>query len=166
MRFIKYIVIHCTAGYGDVEAIRRFWKQSLGWKNDGYHYFIYTDGTIVQLNPLSTITNGVKGYNTPSVHISYQGGVDRNNYNKAVDTRTKAQKESILKVLGDVYLELSKTQAIDAIKILGHRDFSPDKNGNGVIEPFERIKECPSFDVIPEYGQWQGRPAMLSKTLL
>ena len=30
--------------------------------------------------------------------------------------------------------------------IQGHRDFSPDKNHNGIIEPSEFIKDCPSFD--------------------
>ena len=33
------------------------------------------------------------------------------------------------------------------VKIIGHRDLSPDLNGNGVIEPFEFMKACPSFDV-------------------
>ena len=37
------------------------------------------------------------------------------------------------------------------LTIKGHRDVSPDKNKNGIIESWERIKECPSFDAIPEY---------------
>ena len=37
-------------------------------------------------------------------------------------------------------------------KIQGHRDFSPDTNHNGVVDPWERIKECPCFDAIPEYA--------------
>ena len=36
-------------------------------------------------------------------------------------------------------------------RVVGHRDLSPDLNGNGVIEKFERIKECPCFDAIPEF---------------
>jgi hypothetical protein len=36
-------------------------------------------------------------------------------------------------------------------KIQGHRDFSPDRNGNGTIEPEEWIKACPSFDAKTEY---------------
>ena len=35
--------------------------------------------------------------------------------------------------------------------IRGHRDFSPDLNGNGTIEPNEWIKDCPSFDAREEY---------------
>jgi len=31
---------------------------------------------------------------------------------------------------------------------VGHRDFSNDKNKNGVIESWERNKECPSMDII------------------
>ena len=31
--------------------------------------------------------------------------------------------------------------------ILGHRDLSPDKDGDGVIETSEWVKHCPSFDV-------------------
>ena len=36
-------------------------------------------------------------------------------------------------------------------KIRGHRDYSPDKNHNGIIEPSEFIKDCPSFDASSEY---------------
>ena len=36
-------------------------------------------------------------------------------------------------------------------KVQGHRDYSPDKNGNGIIERFEWIKDCPCFNAIPEY---------------
>ena len=36
-------------------------------------------------------------------------------------------------------------------KIVGHRDFSPDLDKDGKIEPFEYIKICPSFDAKNEY---------------
>lgn len=166
MRNIKWIVIHCSAGYGDVESIKRFWKNNLGWKEVGYHFFIYRNGTVVQLADLSTVTNGVKGYNSKSVHISYQGGVEPGNVNKAKDTRTPEQKEAILKTIKNVFEQLRFHQDIDGIKILGHRDFSPDKNGNGVIDSFERIKECPSFDAIPEYAWITGPEALRRKGIL
>ncbi|MEG1573307.1 MAG: N-acetylmuramoyl-L-alanine amidase, partial [Bacteroidales bacterium] len=35
--------------------------------------------------------------------------------------------------------------------IQGHRDFSPDLNENGKIEPNEFVKECPCFDAQNEY---------------
>ena len=34
---------------------------------------------------------------------------------------------------------------------MGHRDISPDLNHNGVVDPWERIKECPCFDAMTEY---------------
>ena len=33
------------------------------------------------------------------------------------------------------------------LQMLGHRDTSPDLNGDGVIEPYEYVKACPCFDV-------------------
>jgi len=33
------------------------------------------------------------------------------------------------------------------ISIKGHRDFSPDLNGNGIIERNEWMKTCPGFSV-------------------
>ena len=31
--------------------------------------------------------------------------------------------------------------------VLGHRDLSPDIDGDGIIEKHEWVKECPCFDV-------------------
>ncbi|MRG45505.1 N-acetylmuramoyl-L-alanine amidase [Chitinophaga sp. SYP-B3965] len=151
MRKVKYIVIHCSAGYGDAEAIKKFWREQLGWKVVGYHYFITLSGSVQQLAPLSTVTNGVHGFNSTSVHISYQGGVNKQDYKIAEDTRTPAQKAAIISTIKNVLSELAKTQSIADVQILGHRDFSPDKNGNGVVDSWERIKSCPCFDAIPEY---------------
>ncbi|MDE6988200.1 MAG: N-acetylmuramoyl-L-alanine amidase, partial [Bacteroides acidifaciens] len=36
-------------------------------------------------------------------------------------------------------------------RVCGHRDLSPDLNGNGEIEPEEWIKQCPCFDVAKEF---------------
>jgi N-acetylmuramoyl-L-alanine amidase len=151
MRKIDYIVIHCTAGFGDVAAIKRFWKESLGWKTVGYHFFIYEDGRVEKLAPLEKVTNGVSGFNTGSIHIAYQGGVDKLNVRRSKDTRTSAQKMAIVTIIKEVLNELKSTQDIDKIIIQGHRDFSVDQNKNGVIDSWERIKECPSFDAKIEY---------------
>lgn len=151
MRSIKNIVIHCTAGHGNLESIQRFWRDVRKWKSPGYHYFIDYDGTVTRLAPLHSVTNGVAGHNSNSIHIAYRGGVSKTNVNKAEDTRTQEQKEAIIKTIQEVLFHLKHTQSISNVAILGHRDFSPDKNGNGVIDSWERIKECPSFDAIPEY---------------
>ena len=61
------------------------------------------------------------------------------------DTRTPAQKDSLRWLLGEL------VDALPIKSIKGHRDYSPDLNGNGVIEPSEYIKSCPCFDAEPEY---------------
>lgn len=152
MRKIKYIFIHCTAGYGNVKSIENYWFNTLKWKTGGYHRIIDLDGTINKMYDFNTVTNGVQGYNSNSIHISYIGGVDRNNVNVAIDSRTPEQKESIIECILEALNWCKDTgQDVEDIMILGHRDISPDKNLNGIIDPWERIKECPSFDAIDEY---------------
>jgi N-acetylmuramoyl-L-alanine amidase len=163
---IKYIVIHCSAGFSLIPEIESFWYKTLKWKSPGYHIMMYTNGEVWYVTKNKTyskniedfypeiITNGVLGYNSESLHICYIGGVEKlNNKLVAKDTRTNDQKikmiESIVTCLK--LLKSSKNDLSD-VKILGHRDFSPDKNGNGAIESWERIKECPSFDAIKEYA--------------
>ena len=38
-----------------------------------------------------------------------------------------------------------------AARILGHRDISTDRNRNGRVDPWERIKECPCFGAVEEF---------------
>ncbi len=152
MRKITKIFIHCSAGYGDVASQKAYWK-SLGWKQVGYHREVTLDGTVEALAPYSTVVNGVYGHNSTSIHISYTGGVKRDNYKVAEDTRTEAQKEALICEIKNALEYLKDFQDIKDIKILGHRDISPDKNLNGIVDKNERIKECPSFDAIPEY-EW------------
>ena len=128
-RKVKYIVLHCTATNPDatVESIKRYWKENLGWKNVGYHILIDKNGLPNYLADFNSITNGVKGYNHESIHISYIGGIDEKG--KPKDTRTMPQKATILDCIREV-LEWYGEKLI----IQGHRDF-PNVN-----------KACPSFD--------------------
>lgn len=144
MRNIERIFIHCTAGSqkATVEDLMREFKEK-GWKAPGYHLVILANGAIHQLLPDSEISNGVQGYNSTAINVAYTGGIDRNG--KAVDNRTEEQKKSLISLLKSLRERYPKA------KIMGHRDISPDKNGNGIIDPWERIKECPCFDAITEY---------------
>jgi N-acetylmuramoyl-L-alanine amidase len=129
MRDIRYIVLHCTATpqTTTVASIQRYWREKLGWRNPGYHYIIKPDGTTVQLQTLDQVANGVAGYNSKSIHISYIGGVDAKG--AAIDNRTPQQIETQIELL-----KILKSQFPSA-EIKGHRDF-----------PNVR-KACPSFDV-------------------
>ena len=129
MRDIKHIVCHCTATDQDakVESILHYWSHNLGWSNPGYHFLIEPNGKINNLQPIEKPSNGVRGYNSHSIHVSYIGGKD-------VDDRTHEQKESIRAVV-----RVMKSMFPDA-KILGHRDFP------------NVAKSCPRFDAIEEFS--------------
>ena len=140
MRKIDYIVVHCTGNRPDatVEGIKAHWK-SLGWINPGYHVVIRKDGSGVRLADDKNTVNGVKGYNKNSLHVAYIGGIKRNG--RPGCTLTEDQKITLAIVL----LDWSKKYP-DA-KIVGHRDLSPDADGDGRIEECEWVKQCPCFDV-------------------
>ena len=144
MRQITHIFVHCTAGpQTQTLADLRAEFRRKGWKNPGYHYVVFPDGTVQQLLTEGAVAYGVYGWNKDAVHVAYVGGIDAQG--RAIDNRTEAQKEqlrSLLKLLHKRY---------PAAHILGHRDISPDKNGNGRVDRWERIKECPCFDAMEEY---------------
>lgn len=145
MRRVEYIAVHCTAGrqtqtVSDLQAEFR----RKGWVYPGYHYVVSPDGKITQLLDEDKVSNGVKGFNSVSVNVAYIGGIDADG--RATDNRTDEQKKALRQLLG-----MLKRKYPDAV-IQGHRDFSPDTNGNGVVDPWERIKECPCFDAKEEYG--------------
>lgn len=152
---IKYIAIHCSAGFGKKESIEAFWKTK-GWKSPGYHRLIDTDGTIHKLLDFGKTSNGVLGFNEQTINICYIGGVENIGTSKvpkwkAKDTRTEAQKTALKGCIKEAQEWLKQNANTNKIIIQGHRDFSPDLNKNGIIESWERIKECPSFDAKKEY---------------
>ena len=144
MRAIKYIAVHCTAGsqHTTIKELQQEFKRK-GWKNPGYHYVVAADGTITQLLDEDKVSNGVKGYNSVLINVAYIGGIDAEG--KPVDNRTDAQKASLAGLLGVL------RKKYPTATIQGHRDFSPDRNRNGRIEPSEYIKACPCFDAKAEY---------------
>ena len=143
MRKIERIFIHCTAGSQKqtVADLRAEFKRK-GWTNPGYHYVISPDGTVTQLLDEQQVSNGVKGYNQTSINVAYIGGIDSTG--KAVDNRTDAQKTALRQIVSAL-----KHRYPDA-EVLGHSDIRPDTNHNGIVDPWERIKECPCFDVKTE----------------
>lgn len=144
MRTIKYIAVHCTAGsqHTTIKELQQEFRRK-GWKNPGYHYVVAADGTITQLLDEEKPSNGVKGYNSVLINVAYIGGIDAEG--KPIDNRTDAQKASLAGLLGVL------RKKYPTATIQGHRDFSPDLNHNGRIEPSEYIKACPCFDAKAEY---------------
>ena len=145
MRVINLIVVHCSA----TKADRDFTEQDLevchrrrGMNGPGYHFYIRKNGDIKTTRPIEKIGAHARGYDAQSIGICYEGGISERG--RLADTRTVWQKHS-LRVL-------VRTLLVDypGCKVCGHRDLSPDLNGNGEIEPEEWVKQCPCFDVSKE----------------
>lgn len=60
---------------------------------------------------------------------------------RPADTRTSEQKASLRLLVHQLQ------EAFPGCRVCGHRDLSPDLNGNGEIEPEEWVKMCPCFEV-------------------
>jgi len=144
MRRVDRIFVHCTASsQSATEADLRREFKAKGWLNPGYHYVVKPDGNIIKMLDEYYIANGVKGYNRFGLHVAWIGGIDSKG--NAVDNRTPEQKVALYDLL--VKLKMKYRNAV----IMGHRDISPDLNNNGVVDPWERIKQCPCFDAMVEY---------------
>jgi N-acetylmuramoyl-L-alanine amidase len=164
-RKLNAIVIHCAAtpngkdikvaaidamhkarGFKrDSQAIRNF---NPDLKHIGYHFVIEVDGTVRTGRGIEEIGAHVQGSNAKSIGICLIG----------TDKFTTEQWFALAKQLKEIAetiagKELSNlTHALtwfkeSGISIKGHRDYSPDLNGNGVIERTEWIKICPGFSV-------------------
>ena len=163
---IRTIVVHCTAGFAPAKAVQEYFtrpknKGGRGWSKGGYHRIINRDGSIHKMYDFGTLTNGVKGFNAETIHIAYVGGIEKAKTGRyiAKDTRNNAQKESITECVEEAlkWIHENGGDLTDDIQVAGHRDFSHDKNKDNVIQSWERIKECPSFNAIIEYQGYSSK---------
>ena len=147
------LVAHVTAtppsmdiGVAEVDRMHR----ARGWNGCGYHYVIRRNGKVEKGRPENQIGAHVAGFNSISLGVSCVGGVDEQG--KPQDNRTPEQERALVALLK----KLAKKYP-DA-KVCGHRDLSPDRDGDGIIEPHEHLKACPCFDAIP-WAAANGLPA-------
>jgi len=139
---VDLVVIHCSATREGQDVRREDIKGmhlKRGFNDVGYHIIIYLDGTVVKGRDLDVMGAHVEGFNRNSWGICYIGGLDKDG--KPKDTRTLAQNHSLKQVI-----EVLKVLAPKA-EVKGHRDLSPDKNKDGVIDKVDWLKMCPCFDV-------------------
>ena len=138
------LVVHVTATPPNrdigVAEVRKM-HMAQGWSDIGYNGLIRRDGTREIGRGLDAIGAHVAGYNSTSLGIALVGGVDANG--RPADNATAAQMAALAAWLGELLGTYPNA------KICGHRDLSPDRNGNGVVEAGEHIKACPCFDAIP-----------------
>ncbi|MBO4800525.1 MAG: N-acetylmuramoyl-L-alanine amidase [Bacteroidaceae bacterium] len=146
MRTITLIVLHCSGTRTTQKySFRQCREDHLqrGWKDIGYHYYITRDGQVHEGRALWQVGAHCKGHNRHSIGICYEGGLD--SLGTPCDTRTRAQRQSLRALLTRLH-----DQFPTAI-ILGHRDLSPDLDGNGRVDPEEWMKQCPCFDALLDY---------------
>lgn len=155
MNKIDAIVVHCSATKAGQDIGKKEITQmhlQRGFSTIGYNYVVRLDGTVevgrsLTIDGAHCNSKGFSGvsYNKHSIGICYVGGLDRNK--KPADTRTPEQKRALRELISKLLREYP-----DIKEIIGHRDTSPDLNGNGEIEPSEYIKACPCFDAKEEYS--------------
>ena len=140
-RRIDEIIVHCTATPEGqprtVEQIRQQHKAQ-GWADIGYHILVTLDGQAHLGRDMDISGAHAEGHNSHSIGVCYVGGVENRPgvaYKdlKAKDTRTEAQKATLMALLMDLRKLYPKA------RIIGHRDV--DTHG----------KSCPSFDAKTAY---------------
>ncbi len=134
MRKIDLIVVHCSAtretdAYTPEQMERD--HKARGFMRAGYNYYIRRDGSLVPMRPVEQIPAHARGHNRTSIGVCYEGGLDCDG--RPADTRTEAQKESLVALL-----RLLKTHYPKS-RICGHRDLGARK-------------ACPCFNAEEEYA--------------
>jgi N-acetylmuramoyl-L-alanine amidase len=133
MRELNRIIFHCSATEDGkdytVDQIRR-WHTSppRNWRDIGYHYVIYRDGSIHEGRPIDQQGAHTRGENADSIGICYIGGVRDG---KATDTMTMRQEIAWLKLVH------SLRTVFGPMTIHGHNEYAN--------------KACPSFIVKEKY---------------
>ena len=120
---------HAARGFHRGDAARRAFNPTLA--AIGYHFVIDCDGTLASGRAPDEVGAHVAGYNARSLGICLVG----------TDRFTPVQWQALRQLV-----QLLRTQH-PAARLCGHRDLSPDRNGDGVISPSEWTKTCPGFSV-------------------
>ena len=141
---IDTIMFHCTAtppGREVTSAELDAWHRARNFEpyitpagkkvHAGYHILVHLDGSYERIRPDTERGQHCQqqNMNNRAVAICYAGGVDNNN--RPCDTRTGAQKKTLLSLARTMRARYPNA------RIIGHRDAAP--------------KACPSFDARREY---------------
>ncbi len=144
-----HLVLHCSATRANqpvtVADIKRWHTTPVkdggrGWSDIGYHYVIERGGALrIGRQGDDTVGAHVAGFNDRTLGICLVGGLN-NRTGAPEDNFTPAQ----MSALGALVRRL--LAKYPNATVLGHRDLSPDRDDDGVVEPSEWLKACPCFD--------------------
>ena len=134
---VKLLIVHCSATYCDkpfsVESLIATGMGRFG--QPSYHYYIRRNGAIVPILPENVRGAHARHYNSCSLGICYEGGLDEKG--RSVDNRTEAQKASMFALLKELTAEYPEA------RIIGHCELP------------HVIKKCPCFIASPYYASLQ-----------
>jgi len=143
---------HAVRGFKRSTAARQAFNPEL--PSIGYHYVIDLDGTVLTGRHPDEIGAHAVMFNAHSIGICLVGGAERSGrYTRA---QWVALEQLVHKLTARLRIPLNPAVRVSKATspgydvlagVCGHRDLSPDKNGNGMTEPFEWTKTCPGFDV-------------------
>ncbi|BDS12355.1 peptidoglycan recognition protein family protein [Aureispira anguillae] len=127
---ITQIIVHHSASIGQIaEDYARYHVLSKGWAAIAYHFIIEKDGTIIQGNPLTNISNHTAGQNTKSIGICLSG-----NFN--LEQPSPKQLKSLKKLIHHL-----RNQLPQALAVYGHKDHGSTS--------------CPGTNLYQQLNQYQ-----------
>lgn len=147
-RTIDLIVLHCSATpQGESVSVYDIdrWHRARGFARSaqaaarfnpllahiGYHYVIDIPGNLYTGRSLDEMGAHVAGHNANSIGICMVG----------MNRFAPAQWDALRGLVASLRTAFSQA------RICGHRDLSPDLNGDGKITSIDWLKTCPTFDV-------------------
>ena len=134
MRPITSITVHCSdTETGTVEAIRKYHVETKGWRDIGYHFVIYRDGSLHTGRPMY-----MSGAHCPETNMSGIG---------ICVIGKKAFEKKQLEMLEFVVKDLQSRFSIKEVR--GHCDYPSAKR---------QKKSCPSPQIetfLKEKGLWK-----------
>ena len=161
LKTVKLLVVHCTA----TRCNKPFSVEKLIACGEGkfgqcsYHYYVRLNGDIIPLLPESVQGVHARGYNSYSLGIVYEGGLDA--LGKEEDTRTAEQKQALYALLKEL------TQSYPEARIVGHCELPKQRMPiEFVLDWLSRddsqrsklplvAKKCPCFPASKEYADLQ-----------
>lgn len=139
---VRYIVWHCSATRAAQDVSARDidgWHRARGWDGIGYHIVIRRSGAVELGEDLARVGAHTTGHNYDSVGVCMVGGLSDDGKPRA--NFTPAQWDSAIRIVHPFLARLYPTA-----QHLGHRDLSPDLDGDKIVERHEWTKQCPCFE--------------------
>lgn len=114
------------------------------YQHVGYHFIIACNGAVLTGRHLDEIGAHAQGNNAKSVGICMTGT------DQFTPDQWRALADLLRQIAPRLGVPLAPPKRVDGVLqggVCGHRDLSPDLNGDGVIQKREWVKTCPGFDV-------------------